>query len=214
MTEGQIILVKESIEINCLRKTKKTKKANNNKISHNNNKTKKEPNYMLNCPPKIINDPNIETPQERIELCRRHYEGNLNNTSKNNTNTKSHNNSPIKYKKNNSISKSNKNKSNKKIKIKLIVKKNINSKKVISKNTKKNSITRKWDGPHQGKYLAKYVHPKKTIFNSLEDAKKASEDHPNVGGITNSGKMKKYTLRKGKELINSPSGEVSWIKSI
>ena len=34
----------------------------------------------------------------------------------------------------------------------------------------------------------------------------------NVGGITKSGKKEVYSLRKGKTLGRSPSGEVSWLK--
>jgi len=54
ITKEEQQLIEDVVKDDVL-KTKKTKKANNNKIPHNNNKTKKQPNYVINSPPKIIN---------------------------------------------------------------------------------------------------------------------------------------------------------------
>jgi len=63
---------------------------------------------------------------------------------------------------------------------------------------------------HENKYLKGYVQKKPTVYKTLDNAITNSVQHNDVGGITYS-KKKKFTLRKGKELLNSHSGEASWL---
>jgi len=79
---------------------------------------------------------------------------------------------------------------------------------VNGKPTKKNIFSEK----HPNKYLKGYIKHKPNKYESLENAIDNSNKYNNVGGITFSEK-KKYTLRKGKSLKHSPSGESSWVKS-
>ena len=64
---------------------------------------------------------------------------------------------------------------------------------------------------HENKYLKNYVQKKPISYSKLENAIHNSTNYNNVGGITLS-KKKKFTLRKGNILKDSPSGESSWLK--
>lgn len=50
-------------------------------------------------------------------------------------------------------------------------------------------------------------------YNKLNNAIKNALSNNSTSGITMSKKIKKYTLRRGINLLNSPSGEVSWLKN-
>jgi hypothetical protein len=78
---------------------------------------------------------------------------------------------------------------------------------VKGKKTVKNIFSEK----HSDKYLKGYIKHKPNKYEFLENAIDNSNKYNDVGGITFSEK-KKYTLRKGKSLKHSPSGESSWIK--
>ena len=80
--------------------------------------------------------------------------------------------------------------------------------------TKKKIIRKKqkgeWSDANPDTFLRTYASKKR--FSTLEEAKKEGLIESNVGGITKSGKKEVYSLRKGKTLGHSPSGEVSWLK--
>ena len=88
---------------------------------------------------------------------------------------------------------------------------------VLPKNpkpkTKKKIIRKKksqWSNANPNTFLKAYASKKR--FSTLEEAKHDGLLESNVGGITKSGKKEVYSLRKGKTLGHSPSGEVSWLK--
>jgi len=64
--------------------------------------------------------------------------------------------------------------------------------------------------PYPG-YLSGYASDEGEAHQSLEAATAACLSDPTAGGITKEGDN--YTVRAGTELIASPSGEVSWLKS-
>ena len=64
---------------------------------------------------------------------------------------------------------------------------------------------------HENKYLKGYVQKPAISYSKLDNAKQNAINLKNVGGITFS-KKKHFTLRKGKDLKHSPSGESSWLK--
>lgn len=79
--------------------------------------------------------------------------------------------------------------------------------------TKRKIIRKKksqWSDANPNTFLK--THASKKRFSSLEEAKREGLVESNVGGITKSGKKEVYSLRKGKTLGRSPSGEVSWLK--
>ena len=80
--------------------------------------------------------------------------------------------------------------------------------------TKRKIIRKKqkgeWSDANPDTFLRTYASKKR--FSTLEEAKKEGLIDSNVGGITKSGKKEVYSLRKGKTLGHSPSGEVSWLK--
>ena len=49
-------------------------------------------------------------------------------------------------------------------------------------------------------------------YNTLNNAKRNANTNNTVGGITK--KKLKFTIRKGVDLKDSPSGEVSWLKKL
>ena len=65
---------------------------------------------------------------------------------------------------------------------------------------------------HLDKFLKGYSQRPVKRYEKLSNAMKNALESNTTTGITMSKKMKKYTLRKGKDLLNSPSGEVSWFK--
>ena len=87
----------------------------------------------------------------------------------------------------------------------LLPKKPKTKKKIIRKKKKSN-----WSDANPNTFLKAYASKKR--FSSLEEAKHEGMIETNVGGITKSGKKEVYSLRKGKTLGHSPSGEVSWLK--
>ena len=93
-----------------------------------------------------------------------------------------------------------------------ITQKNLSTK---TKNTTQKNLSTKqselnFSGEHSGKYLKGYIHKKPKKYDTLDNAKKNAVNFSNVGGITHS-KKTKFTLRKGKILKDSPSGESSWL---
>lgn len=71
-----------------------------------------------------------------------------------------------------------------------------------------------WSGAFGNMYLSKTIKEngknKYKTFKSFEDAVAAAMSEENCGGITKT--KRGYSLRVGKDLNTSPSGEVSWIK--
>ena len=65
---------------------------------------------------------------------------------------------------------------------------------------------------YNGKYLKGYSKRPVKRYNKLNNAMKNSIKNSKTKGITMSKKIKKYTLRKGDNLLNSPTGEISWVK--
>jgi len=66
---------------------------------------------------------------------------------------------------------------------------------------------------HNGKYLSGYSSGQHNYPN-LQEAAKQCYQRKDCGGITFEPKTKKFTLRKGTSLKNSPSHEISWTKTI
>ena len=197
ISKDQIKFIKESIDKECPKMSKRTKKAplNNGSNMTKKSKTKKnnfkvrssEPTYMIKCPPKILNDPLIKTHQERKELCRRHYEDKPTLSSKP---------SPTEL--------------CNKITLETdcgIIKGCVYKDGVCT--TKKSKY--KYDGPHKDKFLkgsTKKFGSKK--YNSLDNAIRNANTNNTVGGITK--KKLKFTIRKGTDLKDSGTSEESWIK--
>eukprot|EP00466_Bigelowiella_natans_P009538 jgi/Bigna1/141149/aug1.60_g15857 len=72
--------------------------------------------------------------------------------------------------------------------------------------------TTMFKGPHKGCYLSGYAAVGTFKFDTFEKAKEAAfANAAVVGGITKTSRH--YTLRAGRELRPSPSGEISWILS-
>ncbi len=65
---------------------------------------------------------------------------------------------------------------------------------------------------YNGKYLKGYSKRPVKRYNKLNNAMKNAIKNSKTKGITMSKKIKKYTLRKGDNLLNSPTGEISWVK--
>jgi len=172
--------------------TPKTKKVNSSVKPS-------EPIYMVKCPSKILNDPTIETHQERIELCRRHYEDKPIVNPKPSADVFC---PKIKTKKDCEHMK------------KCSYKDGKCSKKNIIKfkpKLKSNSKPKSYDGPHKDKYLERYTKKfgsKK--YNSLNNAQRNANTNNTVGGITE--KKGKFSIRKGRALKESKTKETSWLK--
>ena len=71
-------------------------------------------------------------------------------------------------------------------------------------------IKSNWSNKYPNKFLKGLASKKR--YNTLEAAK-IDGDKMDIGGITKYGKINKYTLRKGSELMDSKSGEISWLKT-
>jgi len=65
---------------------------------------------------------------------------------------------------------------------------------------------------NSGKYLSGYSSGVYK-YGSLEQALSQCSDRPDCGGVTYEPYSRRYTLRRGYTLKNSPSGEISWTKS-
>ena len=64
---------------------------------------------------------------------------------------------------------------------------------------------------HQNKYLSGYT-SSTSIYPSLSAAQQACSQKTDCGGVTYEPNNKRYTTRKGIKLLNSLSGETSWLK--
>lgn len=89
-------------------------------------------------------------------------------------------------------------------------------KKIIKFNpkVKADPSHKNYDGPHKDKFLKDYTKKfgsKK--YNSLDNAKRNANTNNTVGGITKS-KKGKFTIRKGRALKDSTTGETSWLKKL
>ena len=82
------------------------------------------------------------------------------------------------------------------------------------KNTEKqlNSVEKNFS-KHLDKFLKGYSQKPVKRYETLNNAMKNALKSNTTGGITMSKKLKKYTLRKGNKLFDSPSGEITWLKS-
>ena len=69
-----------------------------------------------------------------------------------------------------------------------------------------------WSSRQENKFIRGYVEVNHKKYDTLEEAKKEGLLNKRASGITYYPKTKKYTLRKGKKLLNSPAGEISWTK--
>ena len=65
---------------------------------------------------------------------------------------------------------------------------------------------------HDGTYLGGYARYGARAYPSLDQAMKACLEDASAGGVTQEGPGK-FTVRKGTQLGDSPSGEVSWVKT-
>ena len=65
---------------------------------------------------------------------------------------------------------------------------------------------------HNNKFLKGYSQKPVKKYDKLNNAMKNALSNNSTSGITMSKKIKKYTLRKGLNILNSPSGEISWLK--
>jgi hypothetical protein len=65
-------------------------------------------------------------------------------------------------------------------------------------------------GPHTNKFLAGYVSSGTYIYSTTNEAQAACKARNDCNGVTSE---YQYTLRQGVELIGSPSGEISWLKT-
>ena len=75
-----------------------------------------------------------------------------------------------------------------------------------------NSVEKKFS-KHLDKFLKGYSQRPVKRYETLNNAMKNALKSNTTSGITMSKKMKKYTLRKGNKLFDSPSGEITWLKS-
>ena len=71
---------------------------------------------------------------------------------------------------------------------------------------------RYFSGAHTGTYLGGYARYGARAYPTLEAAMKACLEDASAGGVTQEGPGK-FTVRKGTQLGDSPSGEVSWLKT-
>lgn len=74
-----------------------------------------------------------------------------------------------------------------------------------------------FEGPHSGKYLTGYAETVEPTgghrrFTSFAEASAAALADSSCSGITQEMDDRKYTLRTGSGLLESPSGEISWLK--
>lgn len=74
-------------------------------------------------------------------------------------------------------------------------------------------IGNQYKGPFNDKYLRGWSSYGSRRFSSLQEAQNACNQVSNCSGITSNSSQSSFTLRKGNELIKSPSNEKSWIKS-
>ena len=65
---------------------------------------------------------------------------------------------------------------------------------------------------HDGTYLGGYARYGARAYPTLLEAMKACLEDASAGGVTQEGPGK-FTVRKGTQLGDSPSGEVSWVKT-
>lgn len=72
-----------------------------------------------------------------------------------------------------------------------------------------NNTRSKFSEKHNSKYLKGHATKPVKKYNSLNNAMGNAVNRNNVSGITLG---KKYTLRKGKQLLNSSTKETSWLK--
>ena len=77
---------------------------------------------------------------------------------------------------------------------------------------KKKSKKNNWSKEHHNKFLKGYIEKGHKKYDLLNNAKSNGANNNRVGGITLSPRTKKYTLRKGTQLLNSPTKEKSWLK--
>ena len=73
------------------------------------------------------------------------------------------------------------------------------------------SPSMRFSAAHEGKYLGGYAADRGKKHATLEEAQAACLADPSAGGVTKE-REDAYTVRKGAELQDSPSGETSWIK--
>lgn len=66
-------------------------------------------------------------------------------------------------------------------------------------------------GPHNGKFLSGHTRHGNRKFTTFEEAKGYCLADPEAGGITMEG-PNHFTIRRENNLLNSSSGEVSWVK--
>ena len=90
------------------------------------------------------------------------------------------------------------------------------TKKMRRKKTEEPSISKelseRFSKEYENKYLKGYLNKKPIKYETLKEAMEDSSKRSDVGGITMSTKYNKYTLRKGRELLDSKTKEKSWIK--
>ncbi len=67
-----------------------------------------------------------------------------------------------------------------------------------------------FNGPHTNKRLADYVSSGTYIYATINGAQEACKNRTDCGGVT---KESNFTLRSGLGLINSTSGETSWVRT-
>ena len=72
--------------------------------------------------------------------------------------------------------------------------------------------TRYFSDAHDGTYLGGYARYGARAYRTLDEAMKACLEDASAGGVTQEGPGK-FTVRKGTQLGDSPSGEVSWLKT-
>lgn len=73
------------------------------------------------------------------------------------------------------------------------------------------SPSMRFSAAHEGKYLGGYAADRGKKHATLEEAQAACLADPSAGGVTKE-REDAYTVRKGAELQDSPSGETSWIR--
>jgi hypothetical protein len=70
-----------------------------------------------------------------------------------------------------------------------------------------------YGGLETGKYLAGCASDGCKVYNDMSSAMDACDKDPTCGGITGNATQSSWTLRAGKTLINSPTKEVSRVKT-
>jgi len=68
-------------------------------------------------------------------------------------------------------------------------------------------------GPHNGKFLSGHTRHGNRKFSTFQEAKEYCLADPEAGGITMEG-PNHFTIRRENNLLNSSSGEVSWVKKV